>query len=221
MGPAHPGINSLVARDEDLAADTALVAKLKVGKEPLEDGGRPTYDVGRGDMTWDVEQVLAEQTQRRLAFAVDESLTEGLISPKDLENCKAPIKALVLKPSLQGLEQTAAMAKLAEELGAVCVLSSAFESGVALCHFALLAATLAPAWAADVAQGLGTFTRLSEDVLEPPFADLVTVGPRGWQVNSCCCQEVKRFELFREDVRDLVELTVGRFLAQLWDNPRG
>ena len=30
------GINSLLARDEDLAADTALVAKFKVGKEPLE-----------------------------------------------------------------------------------------------------------------------------------------------------------------------------------------
>ncbi|CAL1133333.1 unnamed protein product, partial [Cladocopium goreaui] len=33
-------INSLLARDEDLAADTALVAKFKVGKEPLEDAER-------------------------------------------------------------------------------------------------------------------------------------------------------------------------------------
>lgn len=49
----HLGINSLVARD-DLAADTALVAKLKVGKEPLEDVGRGGHDVGRA---WDVEQV--------------------------------------------------------------------------------------------------------------------------------------------------------------------
>ena len=35
-GIPTPGINSLLAWDEDLAADTALVAKLKVGKEPLE-----------------------------------------------------------------------------------------------------------------------------------------------------------------------------------------
>ena len=54
------------------------------------------------------------------------------------------------------------------------MLSSAFESGVALCHFALLAATLG----ADVAHGLGTFTRLAEDVLQPPFADLVDAGGR-------------------------------------------
>eukprot|EP00435_Cladocopium_sp_Y103_P073485 s884_g43.t2 len=333
-------INSLLARDEDLAADTALVAKLKVGKEPLEDAQR-TNQLAKlllakrpqarlrldANRSWSLEQaasfinnldeqalqiteyleepvekspqllqhweVLSEKTQRRLAFAVDESLTEGIVSTKDLENCKAPIKALVLKPSLQGLEQTAAMAKWAEERGAVAVLSSAFESGVALCHFALLASTMAPCWAEDVAQGFGTFTRLSEDVLEPPFADLVSAGSRGWQVNIGSCQEaldrsvealvaarsqgtelvdgpslakkdavpakhiyekppatpglalnpfqrckelfsynresykfdqdqrleremlrlemqVKRFELFREDVRDLVELTVGR-----------
>lgn len=229
-------INSLLARDEDLAADTALVAKFKVGKEPLEDAER-TNQLAKlllekrpqarlrldANRSWSLEQaasfinnldeqalqiteyleepvqqspqllqhweVLSEKTERRLAFAVDESLTEGIVSTKDLESCKAPIKALVLKPSLQGLEQTAAMAKWADEHGAVAVLSSAFESGVALCHFALLASMLAPCWAEDVAQGFGTFTRLSEDVLEPPFADLVSVGHKGWQVNIGSCQE--------------------------------
>eukprot|EP00913_Durusdinium_trenchii_P027861 g26123.t1 len=107
-----------------------------------------------------------------------------------MESCKAPIKALVLKPSLQGLEQAASMAAWAEEHGAVAVLSSAFESGVALCHFALLSAMLAPAGTEeDVAQGLGTFTRLSEDVLQPPFADLINSSSEGWQVSTLSCQE--------------------------------
>ena len=67
------------------------------------------------------------------------------------------------------------------------MLSSAFESGVALCHFALLAATLS----CDVAHGLGTFTRLAEDVLQPPFADLI--AKRGWRVSTRSCQKVGHF----------------------------
>ncbi|CAJ1424556.1 unnamed protein product [Effrenium voratum] len=128
---------------------------------------------------------LAVRSGRRVAFAVDESLTEGIVSLEDLSQCKA-LAALVLKPSLQGLEQTVSIAAWAVEHGARPVLSSAFESGVALCHFALLSATLAPG---AVAQGIGTFARLSEDVLQPPFADLVISGPGGWQVTVVSCQE--------------------------------
>ncbi|CAK9116122.1 unnamed protein product [Durusdinium trenchii] len=229
-------INSLVARDEDLAAESALVAKLKVGKDPQEDAER-TNQLARllqkrprarlrldANRSWTLAQAatfingldesavkiteyleepieqspqllqqweeLSTLTERRVAFAVDESLTEGLVSTKDMESCKAPIKALVLKPSLQGLEQAASMAAWAEEHGAVAVLSSAFESGVALCHFALLSAMLVPAGTEeDVAQGLGTFTRLSEDVLQPPFADLINSSSEGWQVSTLSCQE--------------------------------
>ena len=42
------GINSLLARDEDLDADTALVAKLKVGQDPLEAPGSAGRRLGSG-----------------------------------------------------------------------------------------------------------------------------------------------------------------------------
>jgi len=136
---------------------------------------------------------VSTATGSRVRLAVDESLTEGVVSLEDLTKCKAPIAALVLKPSLQGIEQTVAMSMWALEHGAMPVLSSAFESGVALVHFALLGAALVQQpWKGDAGKvhGLGTFTRLKEDVLQPHFADLVTTGEgHGWQVSVPSCQE--------------------------------
>ncbi|CAE7439841.1 PHYLLO [Symbiodinium sp. CCMP2592] len=136
---------------------------------------------------------VSTATGSRVRLAVDESLTEGVVSLEDLTKCKAPIAALVLKPSLQGIEQTVAMSMWALERGAMPVLSSAFESGVALVHFALLGAALVQQpWKGDAGKvhGLGTFTRLKEDVLQPHFADLVTTGEgHGWQVSVPSCQE--------------------------------
>jgi len=243
------GLNSLVAREEDLGCDGATVVKLKVGKDPLQDAERSNYlaevlksragpharlrfdanqawtldeaavfisnlsdaatamtDYLEEPVRWHPEegaeqfmadwQVLSERTQRKIAFAADESLTEGAVKCAHLAECKAPIAALVLKPSLQGIEQTAEFAAWASQHGARPVLSSAFESGVALCHFAILAASTAPTpWLSESSvsdcHGLGTFTRLAEDVLQPPFADLVSTGQigRGWQVNVLKCQE--------------------------------
>mmetsp|Transcript_9867 Transcript_9867/g.27604 ORF Transcript_9867/g.27604 Transcript_9867/m.27604 type:complete len:1197 (+) Transcript_9867:1-3591(+) len=139
---------------------------------------------------------LAERTSNRIAFAVDESLTETALSTRHLEACEAPVVALVLKPALQGIEQTLKFAAWSLRHGAQPVVSSAFESGVALCHFAILAAVMsAPAQGmrasgVSACHGLGTFTRLAEDVLDPPFADLVDVhGCSGWCVSIFRCQE--------------------------------
>jgi len=150
--------------------------------------------VAPGNLVADWER-LSSQVQGRVRLAVDESLTEGAISLDDLPPCHAPVAALILKPSLQGLERTLEMAGWAVEHGVRPVLSSAFESGVALCHFSILAASMAPPPGApemDVSacHGLGTFTHLAEDVLQPPFADLVcNRHGSGWGVGLLGCQE--------------------------------
>jgi len=139
--------------------------------------------------------LLTQQTQARVHLAADESLTEGHISVEDLATCEAPIAALILKPSLQGLERTLDLARWALARGVRPVLSSAFESGVALCHLAVLAASMAPQpWLPETRvsgyHGLGTFTHLAEDVLLPPFADLVRHGRTdGWCADLLRCQE--------------------------------
>eukprot|EP00928_Gymnodinium_smaydae_P094990 TRINITY_DN8085_c0_g1_i1.p2 TRINITY_DN8085_c0_g1~~TRINITY_DN8085_c0_g1_i1.p2 ORF type:complete len:160 (+),score=27.48 TRINITY_DN8085_c0_g1_i1:225-704(+) len=130
-------------------------------------------------------------TSCRVRFAVDETLTETTLCLDQLKETKAPIAAIVLKPALQGFEKTFRFGAWALKHGMKPVLSSAFESGVALCHFAILAANLSiRADGGFESHGLGTFTRLAEDTLDPPFADLVrSGGPCGWRVNVLSCQD--------------------------------
>ena len=87
--------------------------------------------------------------------------------------------AIVLKPTiLGGMEVSARLAAEASAAGKGVVLTSAFESGVALAHVAMLAAVVG---GASTAHGLSTFERLQSDVLHPSFAaavigDLVDVS---------------------------------------------
>jgi len=194
----------------------ATVAMIDYIEEPIR---RVMTDKGRG-LCEDWEEFNA-RTKWRVPIAVDESLTESQVTLEDLASCSFPLAAVVLKPTLQGLEQTLAIATWARDHRVQAVLSSAFESGVALSHFAILAGCLAsldggplkmtdarcaegdsasksldcsnstPPLAGDMllCHGLGTFARLAEDVLDPPFADLVVCsGPRGWRTNVCQCQ---------------------------------
>merc|ERR1712008_100115 len=137
-------------------------------------------------------EAVSKKTCHRMKLAVDESLTEGKVSLSQLADCNAPIAALILKPALQGLEKTMELAEWSRARGIQPVLSSAFESGVAMCHFAILAGAMT--WDAtngiSGCHGLGTFTRLAEDVLNPPFADLVrSWHGKGWHVDVLSCQE--------------------------------
>ena len=53
----------------------------------------------------------------------------------------------------------------------LAVFTSAFESGVAHVHVAIIAAVFG---GASVAHGLSTFERLADDTLRPPLAQLAT-----------------------------------------------
>ena len=87
--------------------------------------------------------------------------------------------ALVLKPTRIGFERSAQLAAEAARLGIPCVVSAAFESGLALCHLAIFASVLpsggtGPAFRAEsIHHGLGTFEWLESDILDPAFGALV------------------------------------------------
>jgi pimeloyl-ACP methyl ester carboxylesterase/O-succinylbenzoate synthase/uncharacterized membrane protein len=94
--------------------------------------------------------------------------------------------ALVLKPTVLGLELSMQLATLARnELGIGAVFTSCFETGVALSYIAVLAAvsdslvSQAPNKSSAVsrfAHGLGTFEMLEEDKLRPAFATHLDVA---------------------------------------------
>lgn len=245
---AWVGVNSLIAREEELTALCSTgtsVIKIKVGKDPVDDarrvnrcaeamlkaclsGGEVRLRLD-ANQAWTLDEAVAfvgnlsdcvvnitdyleepiactdragfiesweafsERAGNRIRIAVDESLTETAVSIEQLENCRAPIAALILKPSLQGVEHTFELADWATKHGARPVISSAFESGVALSQYALLAGAMAASPSlsdsgVSAFHGLGTFTRLAEDVLQPPFADLISTLGGGWHAHILRCQ---------------------------------
>ena len=87
--------------------------------------------------------------------------------------------AIVLKPTLLGIELSVRIARLVwSKFGIGAVISSSFESGVGLSYLASLAAVTdaersTQSQATMFAHGLGTFQMLSSDILSPPFAQYV------------------------------------------------
>jgi len=102
--------------------------------------------------------------QTGIGIALDESLSQ--IFQQDLK--KDPgTKAIVLKPCFAGgLEETVRYIRWAVREGIAPVLSSAFNSGIALAGLAQIAAVFTPK---DIAMGLDTFRWLQQDLLVKPF----------------------------------------------------
>lgn len=100
-----------------------------------------------------------------VSVALDESLRG--VDPERLAPWTG-LKALILKPTVLGLERAARFARRARSLGLVPVFSSCFESGFGLIALAELAAALAPE---NAYPGFDTYEWLAGDILEerPPL----------------------------------------------------
>lgn len=99
-----------------------------------------------------------------IPIALDESLAFG----QTLPSIQKHVQALVLKPAvIGGIGRTMELIALARQHGIQAVLSSAFETGVALSFYSCLAAI---ANTSESACGLDTYKHLACDVLEQPFA---------------------------------------------------
>jgi len=104
-----------------------------------------------------LKQLMDEMVS--LPLALDESLLE--LAPEDLPSLLG-IKAIVLKPTLLGLEKAIRFARSAAALGMTPVISSAFESGVGLGVLAQVAASVNRR---DVPAGLDTLDWFDQDLL--------------------------------------------------------
>ncbi len=106
----------------------------------------------------------SEKTLIPLPLALDETLYLG-------EPIRCRPAAYILKPTLLGgIRRTLALAIEAHQIGAQCVISSTFETGIGLRILAHLAAVCQPA---NASSGLSTFRFYEKDLLDigSTFAD--------------------------------------------------
>jgi len=101
-----------------------------------------------------------------MLVGLDESLTE--IEPEELRSFSG-VKAIVLKPTVLGLERAMQFARATAEQNIIAVISSSFESRVGLTCLARMAACLNNA---DVAIGLGTEDWFAENLIDSSIVDL-------------------------------------------------
>ncbi|EAT60100.1 o-succinylbenzoate synthase [Chlorobium ferrooxidans] len=113
----------------------------------------------------DAELIGEFHAKTGLYSALDETLWQ---KPEMLSHIPvAALKALILKPNrLGGISVALHFARYAQENRLKAVFSSAFESGVSLSFYTMLAASLSTEPAAC---GLDTFRYLEYDLLESPF----------------------------------------------------
>ncbi|RLF02123.1 MAG: o-succinylbenzoate synthase, partial [Thermoprotei archaeon] len=97
-------------------------------------------------------------------IALDESL--GTISPSALSPTPE-IVAVILKPTILGLERSVRFARRANKLGMKAVVSSSFESGLGLATLTELGAGLNRN--RDLPLGVDTVNSLTHDILERPL----------------------------------------------------
>jgi 2-succinyl-5-enolpyruvyl-6-hydroxy-3-cyclohexene-1-carboxylate synthase len=124
-----------------------------------------------------------------IPYALDESMADlAQMHDHDFDAMRRDIRgafpsyrgcaALVLKPTVLGLELSLRLARFArKELGIGAVFTSTFDSGVGLSYISFLASVsdMSPTSAGVKAypHGVGTFSLLSEDSLSPPFGSYV------------------------------------------------
>lgn len=174
----YPAIKLKVARNP-VDEDIALIRKIK---QIAEDKAILRLDANRG---WEIDQAMrfcseigpeqieyieepvkniADQAEfidrSNIPIALDETLTQnGLKHITDIKQ----IKAFILKPSvLGGLEQTKRFINIAKQNNILSVLSSAFETSIAIRSYLCFAVKMG---IANTPMGTDTLKWLSEDVL--------------------------------------------------------
>jgi O-succinylbenzoate synthase len=108
-------------------------------------------------------KTLLKERRFCLPLALDEGLVE--IGPGDFSSLTS-LKAIVIKPTLFGMEKAIRFARSASAVEITPVISSAFESGIGLGFLAHMAAALN---AEDIAAGLDTMDWFEEDLLSEPL----------------------------------------------------
>lgn len=164
----------------DVADDAALVGevrdalgsdvslRLDANRAWSFDGAMEFARLVEGALAEFIEEPLEEPSRLRelsgksgLPVGLDESLAEMGLDEADGHGYA---RAFVMKPSILGHSRTLSLASVANNIGAKCIISSSYESGVGTMGLLRLAASIGGG-----AAGLDTYRRLADDVLSPPL----------------------------------------------------
>jgi o-succinylbenzoate synthase len=165
--------------------DVNAFEKFEFIEEPLQ-----KVKDSNAEWTLDLQVTALERSyfETAIAYALDESLADLAESHDwEFEKVKETLEstfqqgsrgcaALILKPSLLGMELSLRLARLARQhLGIGAVFSSSFDSGLGLAHTAFLGyiSDQIPSKAKTYPHGLGTFSMLGSDTLIPAFGSYV------------------------------------------------
>lgn len=183
---SNRGFNEAGAAEFARSLKTMDIDHLEYIEEPLQ-----IPETHRGNWTLDYQVEVLENwfEQTSIPYALDESISDlAEIHGYDLVPMVEDMRrvfphsrgcaAIVLKPSLLGLELSLQLARVARrDLGIGAVFTSSFDTGIGLSYAAFLAslsdASATSGNAMTYSHGLGTFSMLSEDCLDPSFGSYV------------------------------------------------
>lgn len=121
----------------------------------------------------------SQASSYKLRIALDETLDDCAHDMGVIADLAKDCTALILKPAVIGsLQRVAKLIQIATDTECALVVSSVFESGVGIAWDAILASVcnnLIPStshFRKSPCHGLGTFTHLRGDVIDPPFASM-------------------------------------------------
>jgi pimeloyl-ACP methyl ester carboxylesterase/uncharacterized membrane protein/L-alanine-DL-glutamate epimerase-like enolase superfamily enzyme len=172
-------------------ADTLKSLKL-TGLEYIEEPLEKIFPTTKDEswrLDYQVEALEGLFKQSSIPYALDESISD-LADANNykfdpiLEDLKAALlnatgcAALVLKPSLLGLELSMRLARaIRRDFSTGALVTSSFDTGIGLSYASFLGSLLESSIANEsvksYSHGLGTFTMLEDDCLYPPFASYV------------------------------------------------
>ena len=168
--------------------DVHAAERFEYVEEPLEKQRGSSLN-GQWSLADQVDSLERWYKHTAIPYALDESLSDlANVHHHDFEAMIQDLRAvfpdprgcaaLVLKPSLLGLELSIQLARVArQELGIGAVFTSSFDSGVGLAYASFLGSLSDASPPRDGVKmfphGLSTFSMLSEDSLSPPFGSYV------------------------------------------------
>eukprot|EP00980_Cylindrotheca_fusiformis_P013255 scaffold3373_cov137-Cylindrotheca_fusiformis.AAC.15 len=185
---ANRGFNESEAVEFAGSLETTDIQRLEYVEEPL---WTRISDKNKGEWTlrYQVEGLEEWFQQTSMRYALDESVLDlakmhGHEFVPMLEDLRRVFQtaggcaALVLKPSLLGLELSLQLARAARrEFGIGAVFTSCFDTGIGLSYAAFLASlsdiSVNSGSSHAYAHGLGTFSMLRGDCLDPSFGSYV------------------------------------------------
>ena len=195
----------------------SVIGEIEFIEEPIR---KVTLTEGKWSLERQIYYLEKWHSATGIYYALDESVAEALSeseNSKDLSNIGSLLHstkgcaAIVLKPSLIGLERSVILSNIAHEAGIGAVFTSTFDTGVGLSFISFVAGlsdALGKGKSKMYSHGLSTFSTLRGDTLTPPFGSYVNsegtlnLASLGRSLYGLGLDEIRDYIGILDDVKD-------------------